>query len=1480
MADHQIESTSAEDWLWLRVIVEAPGRAPRPVGLRLSPDTSIRTLSDAIAQHLDLKGTGAHLLLHSKRLNRVLDETSTVADVGLLAGDWLSLGGPTSSSSALIGERAAAVDLVVVGGPAIGTRHPLQHGHQSVGRGDNATVRIDDPLLSRVHLEVWIDGDSIVIEDAGSSNGTFIDRTRVRGRKSVEIGRVIEMGSSLVEFQASPAVESDERNGGGIRKSGPYTAMVEFNRPPRVVPTQPASRWSVGAPPGHSSTRRFPLSTALAPLLLGLVLFLFLRRSGDQAGNSPLLMMSLAMMALSPVIAVWSFIEDRRGGKKQFGKEVIAWREELARLEADVSRRLEEKSERIRAVSPGADELLDRARRLDPRLWERRPRDDDFLSVRVGWGDQPSGLELDLEPGGEKSLRAEVEPLVDRYSLAASVPMQVSLPEVGVLGLGGPRAAVNGLGRWLIAQIATLHSPEDVRVAAAISNEAVADWQWLSWLAHCNPEAGGNSNLLAASAEQTQTLFDWLATIVEERREQNRQFRASSLQFSPRFVVVVDEAAKLPRRATDVLLTEGPAVGVHLIWLGSAIPNLPGECGAVVEVETDGNSLVLTYPSDDRRLTGTPDLLVVELCDELGMALAPVVDSRAREGKGVLPRRVSLLDLIGMRVPKATAVARRWQDTSNLGCVVGASEEGQFRLDLRRDGPHGLVGGTTGSGKSELLQSIVASLASSYSPDRLNFILVDYKGGAAFKDCVRLPHTVGFVTDLDGHLVRRALTSLNAELRRREGLLHRAGARDVIEMERRSSMEAFPNLLIVVDEFATLVKELPEFVDGVVDVAQRGRSLGVHLLLATQRPAGVINDNLRANTNLRIALRVSDEVDSQDVIGTRDAARIPRSLPGRAFVRTGDKELTEIQSAYVGGQTRLPGTQEEVQVVPLSSTGVRVAAESSGTAETVGRSDLQVLVETIEEAAAGLNLAPPHRPWLPPLPEVVSLTPGSPTASSAIIGVIDQPDQQSQSPFHLDLDRDGSILIYGASGSGKTTLLRTAATSLALQFTPDEINLCGLDFATRGLMALEALPHCGSIVPGEDIERATRVFDLIRKEIARRKDLFGTRGVSSFEEYARQSAEIGVPRMVILLDGYGGFSSVFDQIDFGQMLQDLPRLVADAMPMGIHFLISSDRRGAVPMALTSVVSRRIVLRMADADEYADLGIDSRIVRRADLPPGRGFTGSSLEIQACIVGEDPSGEAQTAEIRRIGADLRARYPKATVPKIGRVPNIVSADDLPVPTNPMRPYVGIGGDNLQPVAIPLDDAHFLIAGPHRSGRTTALATIAGSILCAKGPPKLFLLSPRRSFLTSLDSWEEAAIGEEACLHLASRLEVLAREREPAGTHEPVVIFVDDGEELSGTPADAALEFIARRGRDTNIRIVGAAENQAALRAYAGWLPEVRKERQGILLVPDHEVDGDIVGTRLPRRPNRSAVPMGRGYVVVNGHVGVLQAAKADL
>ena len=497
-------------------------------------------------------------------------------------------------------------------------------------------------------------------------------------------------------------------------------------------------------------------------------------------------------------------------------------------------------------------------------------------------------------------------------------------------------------------------------------------------------------------------------------------------------------------------------------------------------------------------------------------------------------------------------------------------------LDLRQDGPHALVAGTTGAGKSEFLQALIVGLATMHSPERVTFLLVDYKGGAAFKECVNLPHTVGMVTDLDRNEVRRALISLNAELHHRELLLQKADAKDLMEMERKGHPDTPPSLLIVVDEFAALAKEIPEFVDGVVDVALRGRSLGLHLVLATQRPAGVITGQIRANTNLRIALRMAADDESADVVGSPVAAAIERRLPGRAVARIGPQELVPFQSAYVGGHTLA-----DVQP-PMAR--VRLFGFDHDTA--IAEERRVVIPPRAPERPPATRRQPPRRPSRCPACRRragrgcrrcrrTTSWPACPRGRddlAIVLGVRDEPARQLQSLAHFRPDVDGGLLVLGTGGAGKTVALRSIAISagLAAEASGHPVEVHAIDFAGRGLDVLEALPHVGSVIAGDDTERVTRLLRTLRERIDQRAVAFADVRASSLPEY-RRSAPDGATtsRIIVLLDSYPGFQAMHERIEAGRWLDLFTRLVADGRQVGVHFVITSDRRTSVPMALVS-----------------------------------------------------------------------------------------------------------------------------------------------------------------------------------------------------------------------------------------------------------------------------------------------------------------------
>ena len=377
----------------------------------------------------------------------------------------------------------------------------------------------------------------------------------------------------------------------------------------------------------------------------------------------------------------------------------------------------------------------------------------------------------------------------------------------------------------------------------------------------------------------------------------------------------------------------------------------------------------------------------------------------------------------------------------------------------------------------------------------------------------------------------------------------------------------------------------------------------------------------------------------------------------------------------------------------------------------------------------------------------------------------------------------------------------------------------------------------------------------------------------TLSELRRREIDEPVPRILVLLDNYSGFVAAFERVNLGELVERLPRLVGDGRPLGVHFAISADRRGAVPNTLAGIIPAKVVLRMADDDEFTSLGVPARSIRGAHLPPGRGFLPGGTELQVALAGGDPSAEGQAAAIAELAAKTQTWHRGREAPKIEPLPARVDVRALPPPKEPLQAVLGIGDVELAPATVDLSDRHFLVLGPYRSGRSTALLRLAKSLRAGTPGADLHLLAPRRTPLTALEGWTSAAQGVQASEDAAGRLAFELEQRDAGG--RTIVIFIDDGEELAESVAAPQLETIVRRGRDLDVRVLCACERQAAQRAFGGWLRELRKEEHGLLLAPDPDVDGDLLGVRLPRRTN-PVFPPGRGYLVERGSLELVQVA----
>ncbi len=1323
-----------------------------------------------------------------------LDVDLPLSSAALRHGALLDLAPPTVP----VATARGSLELQVAGGPDAGRRLPLERGLHVVGRADASGIRIPDPDISRRHLEIRVGEGAVEVRDLGSTNGSLLDDSPLD-----DVFRPWPPGSRLRLGATSLAVSD----------TGEPSAVLEAHlggrsviRPPHRLRVLHEER-EVTFPrlPAEAPRRRLAWVAVLLPAVGGVLLAWLLR--------TPTF---LFFALLSPLVALGTWASDRWTGRRSTRRERAAYRDDLA-----AARRLLEDAVRadVRVAEtehPDPATIAAAVRRRSALVWSRRSTGADPLVVRVGTG-----------PGPVRVTRREEDGRPE-WEAAPHVPVCVDLTAAGGLAVVGPRAQSLGAVRAVLAQLVALHAPDGLALVLLTRHDRVADWAWARWSPHLPPGA------VHVDAEEAATvpgpsLQSFLARVGSQQ---------SDAAAAGRTVVVVDRQVD---GRTAAFLRATRDAGVLLLTTAE----LPGELPVAVDASLTlaGETASTGVLSQDRSADRTAvlvDRISAESAGDLARDLADLVPASSGTA---LPDEVRLLELLGCALPPepADAAAGRWSAARDaLRATLGRSADGPVTVDLCRDGPHALVAGTTGSGKSELLQSLIAGLALNHPPERCTFLLVDYKGGAAFAEAAHLPHTVGMLTDLDGSTTARALRSLSAELSRREALLAAHGVADLAALP---PTVALARLVIVVDEFATLAEELPGFVPGLIGIAQRGRSLGIHLVLATQRPGGVVSPEIRANCTLRVCLRTTDEADSRDVLGTPTAAHLPVHVPGRALLRrgSGDPRVLQVARVAVGVTSAPDGPEVRRWLWPRGGQPGRRAV--------AGPTDLSRLVDALARAAEVRGTAAPHRPWQPPLPDALrqadldAITPGQATDRGPTcfpIGLVDRPDRQAREPLDLDLAVGGGILAVGGPRSGRTTLLRSVLRSATARLGPEELHVHVLETAGGELSAeAAALPHAGTTIGGCDAFRTVRLLDRLSREVD-----------------ARRAAPPGSPAPLVLLlvDGVEATGALLDEAEPGRGSDGLLRLVRDGAAVGVTCVLTADR--ALPGGRLAAAARmRLLLPLPDRADYAVAGVPARAVP-TNRPPGRALLGEdAVECQLSLPRTpaprltDRSGVADASEPVRI-VDLP-------------VDPVVPADPLPAEEARARRWrvtVGPGGDDGSLLDLDLDrTGGLLVVGPPRSGRTAALESLARR-LAAVGAEVARVVPAHAAPAGALPGHR---------LDAADPAAVLAWSESLRGRRG--ILLADD---LGPVSECAGLAALPRIGAGTGIVLLAAGSAGQLTGHYQGPVAALRRARTGLLLCPG-PADAEVLGIRLPRLP--LAQRPGSGWLVIDGAAQRVQVAR---
>ncbi|MDZ5444321.1 type VII secretion protein EccCa [Micromonospora sp. 4G57] len=1209
--------------------------------------------------------------------------------------------------------------------------------------------------------------------------------------------------------------------------------------------------------------------------------------------------------------------------------ELNAERRDYMRYLAQMRKRTRRAAEQQRAAMswrhPEPDALWSIA--SSRRLWERRITEDDFGEARIALGPQRLAVEIvppetkpveDLEPMSAIALRR----FVRAHSTVPELPTALSLRAFSRIVLRGDREPVLDLTRAALGQLVTFHAPDDLIVAVVAAPDRQPVWDWVKWLPHAQhpgrTDAAGPRRLVFASlAEAESALANELAGRPRFAPE------AKPLTTASHVVVVIDGGEISP---TCHLMGAG-LLGATVIDLSGTVPRDAGRWLLCLDAG-DGSGLDLVRGSSTSRL-GAPDRLSEAAAEGLARLIAPYrLSQQQASSDEPLARSMELPDLLGVGDAAAVDVRQSWRPRSHrdrLRIPLGVGPDGNVvELDFKESahegmGPHGLVIGATGSGKSELLRTVVAALAVTHSSEELNFVLVDFKGGATFASLDALPHTSAVITNLSDELplVDRMRDALAGEMNRRQEVLRAAGnyvSRYDYEQARAAGeqLEPMPSLLIICDEFSELLAAKPDFIDLFVMIGRLGRSLGVHLLLASQRLEEGKLRGLDTHLSYRIGLRTFSAVESRIVLGVPDAYELP-SAPGHGYLKTDTSTMLRFRAAYVSGPYRPPGqvqrsTRAQVQrrivpygvdfvSAPVAQTAVETAPEPEQPTDGKAVAMLDVLIDRLKGQGR-----PAHQVWLPPLAEPPSLgellpplgvhpTFGLCTANwpgrgrlAVPVGVVDRPYEQRRDPMMVDLaGAGGNVVIVGASLSGKSTMLRSMIASLGLTHTPREVQFFCLDFGGGALRSLEGLPHVSGVAGRRDTEAVRRTVAEVVAVLDDRETRFAQHGIDSVAGYRRRRAagefaDDPFGDVFLVVDGWNTLRQEYEELE-----QTITNLANRGLGFGVHVVITAVRWAEIRINMRDLLGTKLELRLGDA---AESEIDRRAAQNVPVgSPGRGLTRDKLHFLTAVSRIDGKRDVDdlTEASVALAGHVAANWPGRPAPKVRLLPRRLPVAELAKVVDRSAPGlpIGVNESALAPVYLDLaNEPHLTVFGDAECGKTNVLRLIARGIVERYTPAqaRLVIADYRRGLLGAVegDHLLDYAPSNQAFSQglgsirsaLQNRLPgpdvTTAQLRDRSWWKGPdLYILVDDYDLVAsgGSNPLSALHELLPQARDIGLHLIVTRRVGGVARAlYEPVLQRLRELDSPGLLMSGNREEGAVFGTLRP-----SPQPPGRGTLV---------------
>ncbi len=1219
----------------------------------------------------------------------------------------------------------------------------------TLGGTNGAQIQLHHTLTQGDVCMLTRQADGWTLQAVSSRTGVFLNGRKVTGSVRLQPMDFIDVGpfsfcwkdGGLYTAWGSPITLA------GISyadypESRSALVYPQFNRGTRIHIAPSTEEVQVLDPPTEPQEPERDIIAQLFPAIAMIAIVVLVR--GSRGGSdSTFLIMSVASMGVGIASSIYSLIKGRSDYKKKlqerseaYSRYIVAKRAALQQFRQEEAQILEE------TYYPAERELL-MIDEFDERLFERTAEDGDFLEVRLGTGERESVRKTayrQKEQVEATDTLQDIPASVDaEFKMLHGVPVTLSLKNASIVGITGGRGALAHMLRVLTLDLVTRQYHTDVQLFYCLDETDTEMFSYLKYLPHVRNNALHRRNIICDD-ESKSVLLEYLYKLMTSRDKDHTL---------PRLVVFMYRDRGIRSHPLSQLMEQGKKLGVTFLFFEEEQANLPTGCEYVIQMNSEAEGALISSADG----TSVQPFVTSDITDAMMLPaarkLAPVHSERISL-ESTLTRNITLFELLNIYGPEDLDLEKNWAASEvyrSMAAPLGVKSKNQIiSLDLheKAHGPHGLVAGTTGSGKSELLQSYVLSMALRFHPYEVGFVIIDFKGGGMVNQFRDLPHLVGAITNIDGREIDRSLLSIRAELKKRQELFAQYNVNHIdsyIRLFRKGETPVpLPHLILIVDEFAELKMDQPEFMKELISTARIGRSLGVHLILATQKPSGVVDPQIWSNSRFKLCLKVQSKEDSNEVLKTPLAAEIQE--PGRAYLQVGNNEVFELfQSAYSGGPAKVEGVtaRRKFKISRVSFSGRRTLAyeqkpEASADMETT---QLQSVVRYVAEYTKRRHIARLPFICLPPLPERLPYEPRDfgvdiEEGLSAALGIYDDPSRQYQGEFSINVTQENTLII-GSSQYGKTNLLQTVVRSLTEQYTPEQLNLYILDFGTMIFTNFEDLAHVGGVVCSQEDEKLKNLFRLLNEELASRKEKLVQAGVSSFASYL-EAGLTELPQIVVIIDNLTALREMYlTDSDF------LLPLCRDGLSVGISFVAANNQTGGFGYRYLTNFGKRIALFCNDSAEYNALFGSSRV--RPRNTPGRCLVEQDKTIYEAQVSLAFDGEKEiqrVGQIRQFVQEQNSRWTGPRARRIPMVPETVTAEvlerDFQAVSSPEELVLGVDYATVAAARLSLTEGGYLgIAGKDELGRAAFVAYLVGAL--EKSGARLFVLDSLSGALRSV-------------------------------------------------------------------------------------------------------------------------------------------------